>query len=168
MANDLDYYAGKLTSEYRGPPNLLAMLTNYVQGFVDQQVQILALPALYDLDGAIGEQLDRVGMWIGANRVLGDVPWTGGTLTTLDDHYYRILLRAKILSNQWDGTTPGAYDFWNKLFVGMGLTVKILDNNDMTMAVTLFGSTDAIINALFLEGLLFVKPSGVAVTHLLG
>jgi hypothetical protein len=168
MSTSIDDYTAKITSEYRGKPRLLGILTAYCKPFVDLQVTLLGLPDRYDLDNAVGAQLDAVGLWIGVTRYVKDIPFTGGTLTKLTDQAYRILLRAHIISNHWDGTTPNAYDYFAALFANTGLTVKIQDNDDMSMVVTLLGSTDPVLSGLFVAGLLFVKPMGVSVSYVLG
>jgi len=166
MSTDINYYTGLLTSEHRGQPKLTALLTAFIEPFVAQQIVLNAMPQQYDLDSAVGVQLDAVGLWIGASRFVPDVPYTGGTLTKLNDYYYRILLKGKIFANHWDGTIPGAYNFWYQLLgKPLGLTILIKDNDDMTMNVTLVNCSDVIVEGLFLAGLLFVKPMGVKVIY---
>ena len=170
MSTSVNYYLNLITSEHRGKPDFAAVITQLVLPFCDQQIGLLAMPTLYDIDVAVGVQLDAVGMWIGPTRYVTDVPSVpaGSIITVLTDYHYRFLLRAAIISDRWDGTTPGAYAFWNELFIGTGLQVAITDNDDMTMSVALIGSSDPVLSGLFVAGLLFVKPSGVEVTYTIG
>ena len=94
------------------------------------QTALRKLVADFDLDNAVGAQLDAVGVRIGRSRLIpyalqglffswgdpargwGQGLWKGpydvGTsLYQLDDDTYRRLLRAKILANCWDGTIKG-------------------------------------------------------------
>lgn len=170
MSTDLNYYLNLITSEFKGKPMFAAIVSAFVRPFVDQQIGLQAMPTLYDLDVAVGVQLDAVGMWIGPTRFVADIPTVpaGSIITRLDDSHYRTLLRATIISDRWDGTTPDAYNFWAELFSGTGLTVQIQDNDDMSMVVTLIGSTDPVLSGLFVAGLLFVKPAGVSVSYVIG
>jgi hypothetical protein len=168
MSTVLEYYLSRITGEHRNQPNFVRMITTMVKPLVDQQVVTRSMPPLYDIDHAAGAQLDAVGLWVGATRFVEDVPYSGGMLTRLDDYHYRILLRSRIIANHWDGTIPDAYSAWSELFAGTGLNVKIQDNGDMTMTVTLLGPSDPVTQGLFVAGLLPLKPAGVAVTYEIG
>jgi hypothetical protein len=81
----------------------------------------------FDLDQAAGDQLDIIGLWVGVGRRVKTPPigvyfsldivsvgfdqgvWQGPFdpsmgITLLDDDTYRLLIRAKIGANHWDGT----------------------------------------------------------------
>jgi hypothetical protein len=167
MSTDLTYYTTKVTSEHNDKPNFMAMVSLLAQALVDEQKTLLSMPGLYDLDAAVGVQLDSVGEWIGLTRWV-QVPFGGSSLQELDDQHYRILLRARIISNQWDGTVPDAYLAWSVLFAGTGLQVLIQDYDNMSMGLGLTGPSDAETQALFLAGLLELKPSGVSVAYYIG
>jgi hypothetical protein len=188
MSADIEVYEKLITSEHCDKPKFLATVGVGVQPSADVSEMLLGLPLLYDLDVAVGEQLDRVGQWVGRTRYLAtpivDVyftldqeglgfdqgTWLGlydpiNGLTALPDDAYRTLLRAKILANTWDGTVPGAYEAWNTVFSGTGYQILIQDNGDMTMALALIGPLpDAVTTALFSGGYLSLKPAGVGIT----
>jgi hypothetical protein len=85
---------------------------------------------------------------------------------SLPDDAYRTLLRARIASNHWDGTIPGAYAIWNELFAGTGLGILIGDGGDMTMLYALTGPVpDAVTLALFIGGYLTLKPATIGVSN---
>lgn len=189
MARSLDYYLSKITSEHNQQPDYIATLTVLLQPLVDSQAAVEHLPTDFDLDFAIGVQLDAVGVRVNRDRFVdlplvyfaldeagvgldegwlffpGD-PVTG--ITTLPDEPYRMLLRAVIAANQWDGTIPGAYAAWDVLFAGTPYTMLIQDYNDLSMGIILVGaSPDAVTKALFTTGELDLKPAGVLLRHLL-
>src|ERR1039458_1627914 len=136
---DPTYYLRLVTSEHIDKPNFIATLTAVLQPLADVQVRLAGMPGIFDLDVAVGDQEDKTGQWVGISRELQE-PLTGvyfsldtvglgfdqGTwkgpfdpstyLTALPDDAYRLLLRAKILNNKWDGTIPGAYAAWAELF----------------------------------------------------
>ncbi|PWT77512.1 MAG: hypothetical protein C5B60_02440 [Chloroflexi bacterium] len=109
-----------------------------------------ALETLFDLDTATGLALDFVGQHIGLTRRVtvaqlqffawdvarlgwDEAPWAGpfsdNTITvTLDDTHYRMVLRARIEANRWDGTREGAYAAWHSYFARQGYVVLIEDN----------------------------------------
>lgn len=187
MSGDISPYLGLLTSEYRSKPKLAASLATAVQPIADTFAQQLALRTLFDLDAGVGDQLDKVGQYVGATRFLTEaVPgvffsfdveglgfdegvWeTGGTGTVieLDDDHYRLLLKARVLNNHWDGTIEHAYAIWDTLFDGTGLIVFIIDHGDLTMTMGLLtpaDEIDALLVAMFTGGFLSVKPAGVRI-----
>jgi hypothetical protein len=46
-------------------------------------------------------------------------------IVRLDDNHYRILLKATVAANYWDGTIEGAYTAWNTLFAPEGFQILI-------------------------------------------
>lgn len=180
-------YLDLITSEHRSRPNFVAVVTVLLQPLCDLQVNVGVIPALYDIDVAVGDQLDKVGEWIGVTRnvsvaltgvyfslddaLLGldqgsmqgpDDP-TGG-LVELPDSGYRTLLRARIAANHWDGSIPGAYAAWDLAFSGTGFSIGIVDLNNMHFIYVLFGlMPDALTLALFTGGLLDLRPAGVKI-----
>lgn len=184
--NNLSTYQDLITSEHADKPDFMAMVAMAVQPLVDSQVTVGSMLGMFDVDFALGEQLDYIGQWVGVSRYLQtpltgvyfsfDTPGLGfdeGTwfgpfdpatgLVTLADEAYRTLIRARIANNQWDGTIPGAYAFMSQVFPGN--TFFIQDNQDMTMWVGLVGSVplDAVTYALLTNGYLNIKPVGVRI-----
>lgn len=187
MAQASDYTA-LITTEHADKPKFMAMVAVVAQCFADQINVAQSLPAAFDLDHAVGVQLDAVGLWAGINRQVRTPlsvyfsfdttglgfdqgnwqgpfdPSTG--LTSLDDETFRTLIRAKIAANSWDGTIPGASAAYANLFNGSGSYIFIQDNQDMTMTVGVSGAIpSALLRALFSGGYLPLKPEGVRATY---
>jgi len=169
-------------------PLFLATLAAYVQGQCDNQNLLAALPDDFDLDLAVGVQLDAVGVRVGATRVL-EVPLTGvffswgvaglgwgqgtwlgpyvdgNTLYDLPDSDFRTLLYAVIAKNNWQGTIPGAYAVLAVAFAGLGYTFLIQDNQDMSLTYIVLGPPlSQVMRALLIAGQLTLKPAGVRIT----
>jgi hypothetical protein len=188
MPADLTPYLALITSQHRKQPAFIAGLSIVLDGVVDGRDKIETVPALYDLDDAVEQQLDTVGLWVGRDRDLAvpltdvyfslDIDGLGldqGTLqgpfdpTTglvrLPDDAYRTLLRATIAANQWDGSIPQAYVIWDTLFAATGTSILIQDNGDMSMFFALSGpEPDAVTLALLTGGYLALKPAGVGIS----
>ena len=173
----------------REKPKFSATLTTLLDPLAGAQSFVAHLPVDFDLDTAIGLQLDIVGEWVGRTRYVSipipnvwfsfDIEGVGfdqGTwkgpydldagMTRLDDDHYRILLRAKIAANQWDGTLPTAKAVLDPVF-GDGSHVFIQDHMDMSMTIGLSGKIpSAVTLALLAGGYIPLKPSGVRVNYL--
>lgn len=99
----------------------------------------------------------------------GEGSWKGqfspdSGLTSLPDDVYRILIKAKIAANSWDGTIPGAYAIWETVFSDNIIIIQ--DNQDMSITVAVVGAPlDAITQALLTGGYIPLKPEGVRVNY---
>lgn len=152
-------YSALITSEHNKRPKFVAMVELFVSGLSDGQNVLDSMPGLYDLDVAVGVQLDTIGLWIGFGRTVF-VPGTG--TVTLADADYRILLRAKVLANHWDGGMETLQAIIASIFPG-GTTMFAVDNQDMSMDIYVLGSLTAQQLALLKGGLLVPKPEGVRI-----
>ena len=79
----------------------------------------------------------------------------------LDDDTYRLLLRAKIGANHWDGTLETSAAILNQIFQG-GTHVLIEDNGDMSVDIgrrAAFGAVPGPAD----RGYIPIKPEGVRI-----
>jgi hypothetical protein len=184
---DISSWLSLVTSEHRDRPKFIAFLSMLLQPIADIQAVVRTIPSLFDLDVAVGAQLDIVGLWVGVTRNLtvalpniyfsfgvaglgfGEAIWRTSNdpltgLVILTDDAFRTLIRARIANNQWDGTIPGAYTVWELAFTGTGIGVLIQDYGNMHMLFALTGPTlDAVTEALLKNGYLNLKPAGVLI-----
>jgi len=161
MATSATNYTSLITSQHNDKPNYMGVIGILVQPGVDKQNVMGSLPGLLDLDAAVGDQLDKLGQWIGASRNLKQ-PLPPSGITTLGDSDYRLLLQAIVALNNWDGTVPGMYDIWSVVFSGSTFDILIQDNQDMTMFVVILASTfSTVAMALLTNGYFDLRPAGV-------
>lgn len=159
MTIDNTQYTKLITSEHNQRPNYMAMIGLTVQPCVDNQNQLANFPALFNIFTAVGDQLDSIGLWVGASRDLQQEVDGVGILADAD---YRVLLEAVIAANHWDGTVPGAYAIWAIVFAQQNFQIFIQDNQDMTMFyVFVAASVTTVVKALLLDGFLDLRPAGV-------
>jgi len=158
IETDLDV----LSSQYRALPKFTEWLTAPLQMLQDAQDLVNDMPDYFDIDLAIGDQLDILGEIIGVKREVTFEP-TGGASPILDDDDYRIVLKAKIAKNQWRGTIPELYTMWNNLFPLQPIIIQ--DNQDMTMDVITFGFTTTMQQDLVNNGYIIPKPETVGINY---
>jgi hypothetical protein len=189
MASQTDY-TDLITSEHSSKPKYMNMVGASLQPYVDLLNQLGVMNALYDVDAAVGQQLDVCGQLVGVSRYL-DVPlagvyfafdtnlvgfdqgvWLGPYdpitgLTTLPDDYYRVLIKVRILNNHWDGSKQSAYTLVNIIFALFGYSFFIEDHVDMTINLGLLGAgaPAAIAQALLTSGKFNVKPATVHISN---
>lgn len=161
----ISYYTGLLTSEYKGATNFNAWLTAVLQIADDISNCLASVYQAFDLDFAVGVQLDILGQIIGVSRTVPFQP-SGSVSPVLDDDTYRILLKATAANNQWDGNIGSLYPIWTYLFPGG--RIAILDNQDMTATIIVSGSFTSIIKDLISNDMIVPRPQAVKYTYEFG
>lgn len=178
-----DDYVELVPSENTDKPHFIAMLRTLTGGFSDEINALISMQGAFDLDTAVGDQLDILGKWIGLPRTLSvpilvffsfdvsglgfdqgnwkgpDDPGTG--LVMMDDDTYRIMLKAKIGANVWDGTRSQYLLIMNLVLGTSGISVTLKDHQDMSFTVTLSARPPALLYALITSGYIPIKPVGV-------
>lgn len=161
-----DTYVAKITPWQSTKARFVATVRANVQPYADAQAVISTLPLAFDLDYAIGAQLDVVGQWVGLSRnvpvPLANVffsigsdllglgrgyikgPFDSGQgVSVLPDDLYRRLIRAKIAANAWDGTADGLLTILRTYFTDPSTRIIIDDGAPSVEPVRYFSIGDA-------------------------
>lgn len=188
---DIKTYTDLITSRHANKPKFVATVAASVEGLVAVQNTMSGVSGDdFDLDNAVGVQLDIIGIWVGAGRavktpIVGvyfsfDISgigfdqgvWRGpfdpdSGIVLLDDDSYRLVLKAKIASNNWDGTMESTKDVLEIIFPpSSGVSVFVQDNQDMTMLVGVAGNQLTPLQvALLTGGYISIKPQTVRINY---
>ncbi|MFJ7312508.1 DUF2612 domain-containing protein [Pseudomonas sp. NPDC098747] len=181
-------YTRRITSQHADKPKYMSMVEAVIRPITEVIAVTNQISPSFDLDTAIGAQLDADGVWIGVSRNIDtpladvyfsfDIPGLGfdqGTwkgpldpdsgVSVLDNESYRALLRARIKANHWDGTTESLKDIYDSIFTG-DTRVFVEDNQDMSMTIGVSGKTPTAVElALLTGGYLPIKPQGVRIKY---
>lgn len=65
---DFNTYLKRVPSEHRDKPRFVETLRSLLGPVLELQALMERVPFDYDLDSAVGKQLDVVGEWVGRNR----------------------------------------------------------------------------------------------------
>jgi hypothetical protein len=154
-----------LTSQYKLSPRLLdwtsAVLDKVGEANATGELMSLEL----DIDQAVGVQLDLLGGILGQGRQVGFQP-TDGSSPILGDATYRVLLKARVAQNHWDGKVASLYPVWQDLFPGGSIVIS--DSQEMSANVSLSGSFTSIIRELIEKGYIVPRPQGVLYSYNFG
>jgi hypothetical protein len=186
----IEYYQNLITSEHRDKPNFVNYLTSNLGSYSDTSDIIDRLDAYFDIDNVSeypyldffpgyvvgytsgkfiastdGAQLDILGELIGIGRVVNFNP-TDGSSPILSDLNYKMVLKAQILKNNWNGRLDDLVKIWEILFPGSLFIVT--DNQDMSMTVILAGAFTPMIQDLIMHGYIVPKPEGVRINYSFG
>jgi len=161
----IGYYLSLLTSEYANASKMKAFLTLMLKKFDDVSQCLVTMDTAFDLDYAVGVQLDTLGVIIGASRTVGFQP-SGGVSPVLDDATYRIFLKARVAQNEWDGTIGGMQAIWQQLFPSG--KIIIADAQNMSATIIMTGSFTSIIRDLVNNGYIVPRPEGVQYNYNFG
>ena len=161
-------YTDRITNYHAGKPKFFAHVDLSTRPLIDVSASVSGLVADFDVDTAIGDQLDIVGKWVGVSRAVAApisgvflewdkerVGWDQGVwlgpyqatneLTYLSDDVYRIVIKARIGINNWDGqndTLPGILE---TALAGTGINLIVIDNQDMSISVLIVVDSEYII-----------------------
>ena len=161
----ISYYLNLLTSEYRMAPNLNANLASSLQLFEDVMTCNVGMTEAFDLDYAAGVQLDILGIIAGVSRTVRFQP-SDSVSPILDDGTYRLVIKATIAANQWDGTQSELYPIWKSL--SPTGSINIVDNQNMTCTIVLTGIFTSIVQDLIVNGYIVPRPEGVLYDYIFG
>ncbi len=181
---DISDYTGLIPSANSSRERFIASITAALQPFVDTRKAMQSFPVDYDLDKAIGAQLDVVGEWVGLSRKLA-VPITGvyfafdtegvgfdegvwfstgdptDGITSLDDGTYRELLRLKIVANTWNGSFEDVQILLATLSSD-GTNIFAVDNMDMSMTIGVSGIVPSLLFSSLLRTVCgWLRPAAV-------
>ena len=189
-------YLTFITSEYQNSEKFLLWMDALISRMAEITGASSLMNAAFDIDNAVGPQLDTLGVIIGISRNIrvpiagiwftwyeGESPpelekgWNKGSwrdprdiyeegMTILPDDAYRQILKFKIIQNSWKGTIPELYATWEVIFSAEGLTLSIVDNQNMTANIIITGNTiPAAIQYILQENLFPFKSAGVAINY---
>ena len=161
--HDVAYYLDKVPGAHSDKPKYTAMLSMLLKPFVEAQALASLLFTNFDLDNAVGVQLDVVGKIVGRSREIttpvediwfsfggdgsrgfGRGVWRGlysdqTTISRLDDETYRKLIRATIIANTWDGSIDGAQAALDAFFDDPETHVFVNDEATSSVPIAFFG-----------------------------
>ena len=182
----LAQYLARITPAHAGKSDFMATVAATMGPIADAAAFLATVQPAFDLDSAVGVQLDVCGLWEGRSRNIPvplPNPWlslddpvrgldraplyipgvsTGVALSALDDPTYRRLLYAKRAANSWDGTATSAQAILTAFVNFQGTLLFVEDKGDMTMAVCIAGKLPPIVDLEILgQNLIPLKPQGV-------
>ncbi|MGE0972350.1 DUF2612 domain-containing protein [Klebsiella sp. WOUb02] len=151
-------YTDLITNYHAGKPKFFAHVDLSTRPLIDVSAATAGLIAAFDVDTAVGDQLDILGRWIGVDRTVAApisgvflewdkerVGWDQGVwlgpyqstdaLTYLSDDVYRVVLKARIGINNWNGQNGTLPDILETALAGTGIKMIIVDNQDMSISV---------------------------------
>lgn len=159
-------YLDNITSQHRDKPKFIGWLSANLTIIDNAYTVLKSMDDNFDLDNAIGTQLDTLGIIIGRERTLTFQPLNGFS-PVMDDDIYRLALKAKVAMNNWDGTIPQMYEIWNDIFgEDTELDLQIQDNQDMSFNAYITGYVDQLQQDLIQHGYVVPKPQGVKVNYI--
>ena len=176
----VEEYKNLITSQYQNSTKFMAWIEvnlDYLDKIIElmnsTEISPIGSPAFidfinaFDIDYAVGIQLDILGIIIGQNRIIDFEP-TGYSPASniLEDEDYRILLKAKIIKNHWKGSIQGLYSVWSILIPGS--QIVIIDNQDMSMTVGIYGNFSLTVRDLITHGYIVPKPEAVQINYFFG
>lgn len=161
----ISYYLSLVTSQYKSSPKYLAFVQALLKKFDDASNCLLSFTEAFDLNSAVGVQLDSLGEILAIPRNLPFQP-TGGGSPVLIDSDYRTLLLAKVYLNLWDGTPDSLQPLWQNIFPGGRIVID--DAQNMSATIVLSGTFTSIAQQMIQNGIIIPRPAGVLYSYSFG
>jgi hypothetical protein len=184
MTRTIDDYLALLPSASRSQPKFVAFISTLLDGLVDVQNTVAGMPDAFDIDTAVGAQLDAVGVRVGLSRQLA-VPLAGvyfsldtagvgldqgvirgpfdpaDALTSLDDETYRLILKIKVRANNWNGSLEQAQSMLAAVETA-GTHIFMQDNFDMSATLLVSGVVPSTLFVSLLKQMKdWIRPAAV-------
>lgn len=150
----IDYYAKLLILQYVSKPKAFATIQARVKPIIMDQLPLL-VQAAFNLNTAVGVQLDILGKYAGVSRAA--LTFTGPI--TLNDSDFRILIKLKIIENNSGSSLA---DIQSLISMYFPTSIRVFDYQNMHMDYffdSTFGSVD--LAEVFVRQGLLPKPMGV-------
>lgn len=153
-AEIIQYYADLLILQYKDKPKAYDTIKNVVTPFIMDKVALDVRDA-FNVDTAVGDQLDILGKYVGCQRINK----TFTTTVTLDDDDFRVLIKMKIIQNNSGSSLSDIQDL---IFTYFPNILLVFDYQNMQMNyyfLTSAGSLD--LAQVFVKTGALPKPMGV-------
>lgn len=155
----LQKYLNRIESQHRVRPRYMQHVETLLE-MVDGAYDVIRnTPEKFNIDTAVGAQLDVIGNRLGVSRSV-DIPGSTYYGYELNDDEYRAFIYARIFRNHWDGTDATFQVVWDNT-LGRIVDANYTDNQDMTATISIGGEAPDVIMEMILAGELIPKPVGV-------
>lgn len=182
--DDLSSAPDRIYAQYRDKPKAAAWYRIVMRLASKIGSAAESVRTSYDIDTAIGEQLDVIGRIVVAPRSFIDnipmmpglfaltdgdefgddgamfSPLTIGQDSQLSDELYRMVIRAKIVKNSSDGSIESILSGINFLLPGANV-IRVTDGEDMSFSIEFSGQISNLERYALLNAALIPKPQGV-------
>lgn len=158
-------YTDRITNYHAGKPKFFAHVDLSTRPLRDVSDAMSGLIPEFDIDTAVGVQLDVVGEWVGRSRRVSTpvtgiyfswdterVGWDQGVwqgpydpndgFIDLSDEIYRLMLKVKVAINNWDGQNDTLPPILDAALAGSGIRMAIVDNQDMSISIWILGDPE--------------------------
>lgn len=149
MSEYTDYYADLLILQYKTQPKARATISALTDKVIANGL-ILDVINGFNLETAVGKQLDILGKYIGLSRNVKEKVSSPATVILTDDQY-RLLLKLKLVCNTSYSATS---QIRNALFQIFPNDIRVFDNRTMEMEYQLSEMFNGLENVIIAEELL--------------
>ena len=174
----------RIYAQYRDKPKAVAWLAiaKELGGSIEAAAE--AVRKSYDIDTAVGEQLNVIGrIVVAARSFVGSMPMNPGLFDLTDgdefgddeamfsaltidqdgqlsDEFYRLVIKAKIVKNNGDATIENILDGMNFL-IPKAEVLRVTDGEDMSFSIEFYGQITNLERFALLNARLISRPQTV-------
>lgn len=149
MSEYTDYYADLLILQYKTQPKARATISALTDKVIADGLLLDVING-FNIDTAVGKQLDILGQYIGLSRIVKEKVGAPGTIVLSDDNY-RLLLKLKLICNTSYSATS---QIRNALFQLFPDDIRVFDPRNMIISYELSTKFNDLLNVIAAEELL--------------
>ena len=161
---NFDDYTDLITPLYKNKPKYMSLVNMYLSNILSPELISPMIENAFDIERAIGAQLDIIGNEVGCSRHITFTPLDGSG-DILSDYYFRIIIKCAIIRNLWKGDIMTIETLWDILFTDISMRIK--DNQDMTMSIYFSGKISSLLQELINHGYVIPKPQAVRINEII-
>ncbi|EOE0160095.1 DUF2612 domain-containing protein [Klebsiella pneumoniae] len=162
-------YTDRISNYHAGKPKFFAHVDLSTRPLIDIAQTMAGMISAFDIDTAVGKQLDILGEWIGRKRRVSTpisgvyfswdtekLGWDQGVwqgpfdpddgFLDLSDEVYRLVLKVKIAINHWNGQNDTLPDILDSALAGSGIRMAVIDNQDMSISIWILPDYSIVLN----------------------
>lgn len=153
----IDYYKDLLILQYRGKNNARSQLDAFIKEVIANQIS-LSVQNAFDINTAVGDQLDVIGKYVGVERSV----YTFTQAITLDDNDFRTFIKVAVLKNSAGSSLYDIQSLLNQFFED---TLFVFDFKTMSLSYFFDASIGSRpLAEVFVRSGFLPKPMGVQLT----
>ncbi|MBK0469027.1 DUF2612 domain-containing protein [Klebsiella aerogenes] len=164
-------YTDRISNYHAGKQKFFAHVDLSTRPLIDISHTMKEMISAFDIDTAVGKQLDILGEWIGRKRRVSTpisgvyfswdtekLGWDQGVwqgpfdpddgFLDLSDEVYRLVLKVKIAINHWNGQNDTLPDILDSALAGSGIRMAIVDNQDMSISIWILPDYSIVLNEI--------------------
>ena len=140
-----DEYLNLIPTENSRLPKFMGFLEKILNPVIDLQA-VVQNSGAFDVNTAVGNQLDIIGNIVSVSRELPYIPSSGNRY--ISDDVFNMIVRMRIAQETWDGGNKDAADIY-RYIIGDLANIEYKDNMDCSIEIDIGAENVDVVQAIY-------------------